>query len=56
MSQCECVVCGAEIVFKEAVVRGELVGCPDCGTDLEVKSIDPLEMIEAPTEEEDWGQ
>jgi alpha-aminoadipate carrier protein LysW len=32
------------------------VQCPDCGVDLEVTSLDPLELALAPEEEEDWGE
>jgi alpha-aminoadipate carrier protein LysW len=56
MSEAECVVCGAGIELNDGVVRGELVECPECGTELEVVSTKPLELVEAPTEEEDWGQ
>jgi len=33
-----------------------LVTCPDCGVELEVTSVNPIELTEAPQEEEDWGQ
>jgi alpha-aminoadipate carrier protein LysW len=37
-------------------MENEITQCPDCGTDLEVVSIDPLEVALAPEEEEDWGE
>jgi alpha-aminoadipate carrier protein LysW len=37
-------------------VAGEIVQCPDCGTELEVKTLQPLELAVAPAEEEDWGE
>ena len=37
-------------------VAGELLECPDCGTELEIESVDPVKVTEAPTEEEDWGE
>ena len=52
----ECPVCAAEIEMGKDTVAGELVECPDCGTELEVTDIDPLTFTEAPQEEEDWGQ
>ena len=30
--------------------------CPDCGTELEVVSVKPPKVKEAPKEEEDWGE
>ncbi len=52
----ECAVCGAEVSVAKDAIQGELIECDDCGAELEVVSIDPLEVAEAPTEEEDWGQ
>ena len=52
----ECPVCGANISVADDVVKGELLECDDCGTELEVKSVDPLKIEEAPEAEEDWGQ
>ncbi len=52
----ECPVCGANISVADDVVKGELLECDDCGTELEVKNIDPLKIEEAPEAEEDWGQ
>jgi alpha-aminoadipate carrier protein LysW len=37
-------------------MAGEIVQCADCGTELEVKSPQPLELAVAPAEEEDWGE
>jgi alpha-aminoadipate carrier protein LysW len=51
-----CPVCDAEITFPEGTVSGELIECPDCGTELEVISVDPPKVEEAPMEEEDWGE
>ena len=52
----ECPVCGAELKLAADVVQGELIECGDCGTELEVESVDPILVAEAPTEEEDWGE
>jgi alpha-aminoadipate carrier protein LysW len=37
-------------------MQNEITQCPDCGADLEVINIDPLELELAPEEEEDWGE
>ena len=52
----ECLICGAELTFTSTLEIGELLECYDCGTELEVESITPLVLIEAPSEGEDWGQ
>lgn len=39
-----------------SVMEGEIVVCPDCGVDLEVIAIEPLQLALAPQEAEDWGE
>ncbi len=36
--------------------KGEIITCPECGVELEVLSVDPIEVALAPEEEEDWGE
>lgn len=50
-----CVQCDAEIELAD-VEKGELIQCPECGVDLEVVNLIPLELDLAPEEEEDWGE
>ncbi|NPV71122.1 MAG: lysine biosynthesis protein LysW [Firmicutes bacterium] len=38
------------------VVKGEIITCPDCGVELEVLNVEPLQIAPAPEEEEDWGE
>lgn len=52
----ECPTCGISIELKDDVVQGELLECADCGTELEVQSLTPVVLVEAPQEEEDWGE
>ena len=52
----ECPVCGGAVNLGNDTVVGELVSCGDCGSELEVKGLDPLTLAEAPTEEEDLGE
>ena len=51
----ECPVCGADVELNDDAVQGELITCPECGVELEIVSLDPAELAEAPQEEEDWG-
>ena len=52
----ECPICGADIEKADDTVVGELLECQDCGTELEVTSLDPFSVEEAPQEEEDLGE
>ncbi|MDY6776427.1 MAG: lysine biosynthesis protein LysW [Halobacteria archaeon] len=52
----ECPVCGAEVEPEWEVERGEIIDCTECGAELEVADTDPLDLIEAPELEEDWGE
>ena len=51
----ECPICGCAIKHS-SVELGELLTCPDCGSDLEIVSLNPVVLNEAPEEEEDWGE
>jgi alpha-aminoadipate carrier protein LysW len=37
-------------------MQNEIVQCPDCGADLEIISLEPVALVLAPEEEEDWGE
>ena len=43
-----CVVCEANVTVPDDCCEGELVICPDCGTELEV--------VSPPQVQEDWGE
>ena len=51
-----CPVCDAAVQLEGDVRVNELVPCPDCGSELEIVSLDPLTLEEAPEIEEDWGE
>lgn len=51
-----CPVCDGDVELESNTVAGELITCADCGSELEVKTIDPPSLEEAPDAEEDWGQ
>jgi alpha-aminoadipate carrier protein LysW len=50
-----CPECGGTITAT-SVERGEILPCPDCGAELEVREIDPLVLELAPEVREDWGE
>jgi alpha-aminoadipate/glutamate carrier protein LysW len=47
-----CPECEAEI-NEEFEDLGEIISCPECGVELEVISIDPVEFDLAPVDDED---
>ena len=52
----KCLECAAELELADDVEEGEIVVCPDCGVELEVIGVDPVELDLAPEVEEDWGE
>lgn len=51
-----CPVCDAAVAVPEDALVHELVDCGDCATELEIASLSPPLLREAPLEEEDWGE
>jgi alpha-aminoadipate carrier protein LysW len=47
---------GEEIQIPADVEVGEIVDSPATGAELEVISVDPVTLEEAPELEEDWGE
>ena len=52
----ECPVCAASVTIADDAMAGEVLVCEDCGAELEIIKLEPIELAEAPTAEEDWGQ
>ena len=51
-----CPACDADIEMDEFDVdKGEIISCPECGIDLEVVGLAPLEVDPAPIEEDEPG-
>lgn len=51
-----CPICDAVVKLSSGAVISEIISCGECGSDIEVKGLDPVELAEAPMEEEDWGE
>lgn len=53
-----CDVCGGEIDVPDDAIKGEIVSCPDCGSEYEVVEIKNGSPVLKPAEEigEDWGE
>ena len=58
MVKVECPSCFYEFELDAETIVGELVPCPDCGTDLEITKIEGDKAIVEIAEmtEEDWGE
>ena len=56
MSNDQCVECGAVLNLPDDLMQNEIIPCAECGVELEVISVDPLELAMAPEVEEDWGE
>lgn len=53
---CECPECAAAIRVANRPLRGEVVRCGECRSELEVTRIEPLVLGLAPPVQEDWGE
>jgi len=51
-----CPECEGEVEIPADAMENELVSCAECGTELEIMSLDPMELELAPEVEEDWGE
>ena len=51
----ECTEC-AGVIRANVALPGEILDCPDCSAELEVRSVSPLVLALAPQVEEDWGE
>lgn len=55
-TQAECIECGAPVLLAADVMQGEILTCGDCGAELEVIALEPVQLDLAPMEMEDWGE
>lgn len=56
MNNNTCPECEADVRLPANAMQNELVVCPDCGAELEIVSLNPLQLERAPEVEEDWGE
>jgi alpha-aminoadipate carrier protein LysW len=52
----QCPECEGEVVIPADAQVGEILICPDCGVELELTGLDPVQLTLAPKEAEDWGE
>ena len=51
-----CPECDADVEIPDDAMENELVACAECGIELEIMKLDPIELELAPEAEEDWGE
>ncbi len=51
-----CPECEGEVEIPADAMENELLSCEECGTELEIMSLDPISLELAPEVEEDWGE
>ena len=52
-----CPECEADVEIDEYDVdKGEVISCPECGVELEVVGLSPLQLDLAAQDEEDWSE
>lgn len=56
MNTHECPECAGAVALTDNPLAGEIVECPECGAELEVASLEPVQLVLAPEVEEDWGE
>lgn len=57
MVKAKCSECDKELNISDDSIKGEIVTCPDCGSDFEITSIaDKVELKPAEKVGEDWGE
>jgi alpha-aminoadipate carrier protein LysW len=54
----KCNECDGDISIADDVVIGEIISCPDCGTDFEVVEVNEknVSLKQAEAVGEDWGE
>jgi len=58
MMKAKCPDCDAELEVPTDIIQGEILSCPGCGLELEVKEItgESIGLQELVIEGEDWGE
>jgi len=52
----ECPVCGSDVELPVDIIENEIMDCDTCSAELDILSVNPIKLEEAPEEQEDWGE
>jgi alpha-aminoadipate carrier protein LysW len=56
MTTATCPECDADVTIPADAMENELIACAECGAELEIINLNPVELELAPEVEEDWGE
>ena len=51
-----CPECDGAVALSERPRVSEIIECDECSSELEIITVDPLQLALAPEVEEDWGE
>ena len=54
--QTPCPLCDAPVALPANPMEGEILACEACSAELELESLQPPTLVQAPEVEEDWGE
>lgn len=52
MQTSRCPVCHSDVIAEDELYEGDLVNCANCGTELEIIALHPVQLREMKEEEE----
>lgn len=57
MRKVKCLECDGDIKVADDAIKGEIVTCPDCGSNYEIEEIGKdIKIKQAESVGEDWGE
>ncbi len=51
-----CPECDGAVALSEMPRVSEIIDCGECSSELEIVTVDPVQLALAPEVEEDWGE
>jgi alpha-aminoadipate carrier protein LysW len=52
MQTAKCPDCNSDIIVEDEAYEGDLVECANCGRELEIVSVNPLQLLEIKSDEQ----
>ena len=51
-----CPICDGAVPVEDGLMLNEILSCPECGAELEVVGLSPLELDVAPPSDDEWEE